>query len=577
MQTSVSEVECNALISLYNGTTGASWTDSTNWLFSDDVCSWYGVTCKTGTVSELILNNNNLNGSIPVEIGDLINLEFLGMYGNQLSGGIPLEIGSLANLIILDLYDNQLSGVLPDEIGNLTNLDILDIGNNSGVTGSLPGTMTNLTKLNEFYFDGTDLCVPHDGSFQAWFATLSYFESTSFPCYDCASQSSVPQAECEALVALYTSTNGDKWFDNSEWFFGHVTNWYGVSCTANHVVYINLTYNNLTGSIPAEIGDFPNLYTLYLGGSPISGSLPAELGNLNNLNDLWVYETNISGSIPISLGNLSQLEGLRLSSNQLNGSLPTEIGSMVNLDAFGVDNNNLSGTLPPELGNLTFLEFLDVRNNSFTGEIPGPFVNLINLLEFHNEDNALCMPNNNTALINWYQALDFGSFIYYCDPIIVTNTPSPTAPSSGGGGTSPTSTSLPTNTPTITFTPTITRTPTLVPPFQTLTQMALVDTQAAGAYNGLRTATPATSATLYYFYQQGTKTVEPWVLSSANGGSGLASEGDSSEGQSDIDVASTQSGMFIPPLAVWFAIIMAVVLIVGILIFDRRKRKKDPA
>ena len=73
----------------------------------------------------LILEGNQLIGSIPPEIGNLTNLTVLSLWGNQLIGSIPSEIGNLTNLTILRLEDNQLTGEIPSEIGNLTNLSWL--------------------------------------------------------------------------------------------------------------------------------------------------------------------------------------------------------------------------------------------------------------------------------------------------------------------------------------------------------------------------------------------------------------------------------------------------------------------
>jgi Leucine-rich repeat (LRR) protein len=591
LQTSVSDAECNALLSLYNATAGDSWTDNTNWIYSDDICTWHGVTCGSGNVAELTLNDNNLVGSIPTAIGNLSSLMQLNLSTNSLSGALPEEIA----------------------IGTLTSLSIAA---NPGLNGALPASMTTMAALTNLDFSGTNLCEPQDAVFQTWLGGVAVKASGIDCLFDCTSQTSVPQSECEALVSLYMSTNGDTWLNNSEWFSTDVCAWYGLSCAGGHVDQIDLTFNNLTGTIPVEIGDFPNLVSLYLGGSPITGTLPDELENLTSLTELCILETDINGALPSTLGNLSNLELLwmlgnqiegsipaslgdlsnlsvlvlsynqlsgsvppklgnlsyltlfGLNDNQLSGPLPSELGSLVNLEILDVDNNNLNGTLPPELGNLTFLEYLYVGNNNFTGEVPGAFVNLINLLEFHNANTDLCMPNNNTALINWYEALDYGSLIYFCDPIIITDTPTPTSTGTGGGS-KPTSTSLPTNTPTITFTPTITKIPTIVSPLQTLTQMALEDTRTAELYGGIHTPT----STLYY-NAQGTQIVEPGTSSDSNGDSGFSLFNPDSKGETG-GVPGLQPGTNIPTAFVWIAIITAVIAIGGILIFGGRRRKNE--
>ena len=60
--------DCEALVALYNGTNGASWTNRTGWLATNAPCSWYGVTCTSGRVTQLVLSNNNLNRLTTIRI-----------------------------------------------------------------------------------------------------------------------------------------------------------------------------------------------------------------------------------------------------------------------------------------------------------------------------------------------------------------------------------------------------------------------------------------------------------------------------------------------------------------------------
>ncbi len=115
--------ERQALIDLYNSTNGSGWTNKTNWLgASGTECTWYGVNCDAGEnyVTEIILSNNNLSGTIPSSIVDFPNLIILRLYSNQLSGSILSVLGNLSNLTDLQLNSNQLSGTIPPELGNLS-------------------------------------------------------------------------------------------------------------------------------------------------------------------------------------------------------------------------------------------------------------------------------------------------------------------------------------------------------------------------------------------------------------------------------------------------------------------------
>ena len=81
--------------------------------------------------------------SLPVEIGKLINLQYLNISGNKLSL-LPPEIGNLVRLHTFYLDENQLT-TLPPEIGNLVKLDSFSIVKNQ--LTSLPEEIANLTNL----------------------------------------------------------------------------------------------------------------------------------------------------------------------------------------------------------------------------------------------------------------------------------------------------------------------------------------------------------------------------------------------------------------------------------------------
>ena len=112
--TGVPQIQCEALMALYDGTDGPNWDDNTGWDTASAVNTWNGVTVTGGQVGYLDLSGNQLTGTIPTELGNLTNLRFLYLGGNSLSGSIPTELGNLTNLEYLHLYDNQLSGDIPD-------------------------------------------------------------------------------------------------------------------------------------------------------------------------------------------------------------------------------------------------------------------------------------------------------------------------------------------------------------------------------------------------------------------------------------------------------------------------------
>jgi len=105
--------ERRALIALYISTDGDNWKNKSRWkeapLDNDDGFAlpgtednWFGVSVSTNSgitaVVGIELSNNSLEGSIPLEIGDLIDLITLDLSRNKLTGSIPTEMGNLTNL-----------------------------------------------------------------------------------------------------------------------------------------------------------------------------------------------------------------------------------------------------------------------------------------------------------------------------------------------------------------------------------------------------------------------------------------------------------------------------------------------
>ena len=137
-----------------------------------------------------------------------------------------------------------------------------------------------------------------------------------------------------------------------------------------HLTHLGLGWNQLTGSVPPEIGDLINPERLHLGDNQLTGSIPPEIGDLTSLNLLH-------------MGN-----------NQLTGSIPSEIGGLTNLTFLHLGNNQLTGSIPPEIGNMTSLYGMNLGNNQLTGEIPESICDLnigfSNSLYFNISNNQLC-------------------------------------------------------------------------------------------------------------------------------------------------------------------------------------------
>ncbi len=76
---------------------------------------------------------------------------------------------------------------------------------------------------------------------------------------------------------------------------------------------LDLSNNNLGGSLQAEVRQLQNLKTLNLSNNHFAG-VPAEIGQLKNLEELNLSNNQITG-LPYELGNLSKLKILNLRGN----------------------------------------------------------------------------------------------------------------------------------------------------------------------------------------------------------------------------------------------------------------------
>jgi hypothetical protein len=162
--------------------------------------------------------------------------------------------------------------------------------------------------------------------------------------------------------------------------------------------------NRLTGSIPVELCSLPNLGYIYLDNNLLTGSIPPELGSMPNLRQIFLYSNGLSGSIPPELGNATGLTWIVLRYNQLSGEIPVELGNLVNLQSLRLSHNQLSGEIPDTLGNLTELWEMLINANQLTGPIPTSLVNLTALTATNVGYNALY--TSDEALITFLNTKD---------------------------------------------------------------------------------------------------------------------------------------------------------------------------
>ncbi|MGB3466287.1 MAG: T9SS type A sorting domain-containing protein, partial [Cyclobacteriaceae bacterium] len=97
--------DIEALVAVYEATGGENWNNNDNWI-DGDISTWEGVGLSGNRVTSLVLSDNNLTGTLPDDILDILNLTTLNLSDNELDS-IP-SLTSLDNLTTLNVGGNFL-------------------------------------------------------------------------------------------------------------------------------------------------------------------------------------------------------------------------------------------------------------------------------------------------------------------------------------------------------------------------------------------------------------------------------------------------------------------------------------
>jgi len=415
--------ELELLKNFYNVTNGAEWNTNTNWDIAansqcgyedqsisanwpydapavtppegpgciyKDPCGadkWHGVgcidpcyaptdgdNCVFGRVTYLNLAKNKVQGTIPPAfLDELINISFLDLSFNEISGTIPTEIGKLRNAKTVNLENNHFVGSVPTEIAHLAHAlggdgtTVLDLSHNN-LTGNIPSEVAYLEALEWLDFSNN----PNFGH--------------------------IPYADNWAMYPPIPTEIG----------------------LLDKLQVFNIDHCNFQGWIPVELFECRSLRNFYARGglldgtdtNQLSGTLPPQIGKLNNLNTFAVSNNRISGTVPTQVGDMSILRRIELQENSLSGSMPDAFGTLRHLVYWDTYGNMLTGDLPPSIQNATTLEYLYVQNEQTDvirlyrcGERIPAIGNL------HNSHNIPSKQSGNK--FNWYvQAREYFNYKY---------------------------------------------------------------------------------------------------------------------------------------------------------------------
>jgi Leucine-rich repeat (LRR) protein len=289
----VTEPECQALVDLYTSTAGASWTNHTAWLETNEVCTWWGVLCSSGALYQINLYDNNLvgpfdgdftsatsithfsaganqiSGTMSAVIAALpTSLQVLSLQYNDLTGTFPAGLASFSNLYYLYLEHNLLDGDLPTMIANLPGGITYLLLQNNQITGGIPSSISSLTSLYNVKLNDNLLSGDLD-------PMLGYIPTS---------------------VNFLTLSNND--------FTGTIST--GVASLIN-VKHLDVRGNLLDGDLSAIIDALPaNVDTFYISNNLLTGGIPESIADKTALLTLDIsFNAAVTGPIPLSITSSS--------------------------------------------------------------------------------------------------------------------------------------------------------------------------------------------------------------------------------------------------------------------------------
>ncbi|XP_026416064.1 LRR receptor-like serine/threonine-protein kinase GSO1 [Papaver somniferum] len=323
---------------------------------------------RLSSLTTLALYTNKLNGSIPTSLYDLRNLTKLLLFGNRLTGSLQTELSNLTQLRVLALANNSLSGNIPPSIGKCSSLIFLHLGRNN-FSGNVPSELGTLGELRYLQLNNNNL----NGSLSSFIGKLQYLRVINLANNKFGGSIPVELVLIRGIQILSLRSNN---------FIGSIPE----EITQLHQLRIlDLSCNNLTGIIPSNIGNLEKL-TTRLNDTVVtddyynfrSVQLKMDIKGITvQLAMLYSYTSaidlscnNLEGSIPKEIVLLKGLFMLNLSYNHFSGSIPANIGDMSGLESLDLCYNELSGNIPQSLTSMDSLGFLNLSYNKLSGRIP---------------------------------------------------------------------------------------------------------------------------------------------------------------------------------------------------------------
>ncbi|KAK7339918.1 hypothetical protein VNO77_20605 [Canavalia gladiata] len=302
----------------------------------------------------LDLSSNNLEEFIPLSIFHLTSLNVLQLSSNKLKGTLKLDvIQSLANLTALDLSYNNLSIDTTITEASLYSFPMMRrVKLASCNLMEFPGFLRNQSQINTLDLSNNNI----QGSIPVWIWQLDSLVHLNLS-YNLLSNLEGPMHNTSSTLKVLDI--------HSNQLQGK------LSIIPPHATYLDYSSNNLSSTIPSDVVTYlSSVIFLSLSKNKISGTIPQSLCNKPNLLVLDVSNNYFNGTIPECLTQSKTLVVLNLKHNKLNGKIPDTFLASCALRTLDLNGNSLEGPIPHSMVNCTSLEVLHLGNNHLEDGFP---------------------------------------------------------------------------------------------------------------------------------------------------------------------------------------------------------------
>lgn len=384
-----------------------------------DPCKWVHVGCnEQKRVTRIQIGNQNLEGTLPLTLSNLTQLERLELQGNRISGPLP-SLSGLSSLQVILLSNNQFTSIPADFFDGMTSLLSVEIDHNPFTAWKIPESLKSASALQNFSAVSANIT----GKVPTFFGPDEFpgliILHLAFNDMEGELPSSFSGMQIESLWLNGQNLNGridvvknmtflkEVWLQSNS-FSGPLPDFSALTVLET----LSLRDNSFTGPVPLTLVNLESLKVVNLTNNLLQGPLPqfkagvavdmtkdsnsfclqkpgpcdhrvdALLSILKSMDYPSKFAQNWKGNDPCAdwfgiTCNDENITVLNFENMGLTGSISPEIATLKTLQRVVLANNNFTGIIPVELSTLPALSELDVSNNQLYGKVPAFRSNLI--------------------------------------------------------------------------------------------------------------------------------------------------------------------------------------------------------